>query len=139
MSKTTFGRVQLRIMRVLWERGSAKAREISEALNHEASLAHGPIAHDPIAHSTVHTLLRKLEEKQAIGHRVEERTFVYFPLVEEERATRSATRDLIERTFGGSAAGLVAWLLRREKIAPDELREIKKLIDEKSSKRGPRP
>lgn len=133
MSKTTFGRVQLRIMRILWERGTANAREISDALNRQ-----GPIAHSPIAHSTVQTLLRKLEEKQAIGHRVQQRTFVYFPLVEEERATRSATRDLIERTFGGSAAGLVAWLLRREQIAPDELREIKKLIDEKSSKRGPR-
>ncbi len=52
MSRVRMGKVQLRIMRVLWDRGRASAREITELLNQD----------EPIAHSTVQTLLRKLVE-----------------------------------------------------------------------------
>ena len=126
MSKTRMGRVQLRIMRVLWQRGTANAREISDSLN----------ADEPIAHSTVQTLLRKLEGKGSIAHNLDDRTFIYYPLVEEKRVTQSATRELIERAFGGSAAGLVAYLLREERIPPRELQAIRTLINEKAARRG---
>src|SRR5437667_385387 len=107
MSGTRLGQVQLRIMQVLWEKGSANAREVTEALNVE----------QPIAHSTVQTLLRKLEAKGAIAHDVADRTFVFYPLVKEDRVMRRATRDLIERVFGGSVGGLVAYLLKEERIS----------------------
>jgi BlaI family penicillinase repressor len=126
MSKTKLGRVQLQIMQVLWERGRANAREITDALNEE----------DQVAHSTVQTLLRKLEEKGSIAHDVEDRTFIFFPLVEEDSVTRRATRELVERVFGGDAAGLVAYLLKEERIPSKELDQLRQLIDEKSVKRG---
>ena len=128
MSKMEMGRVQLRIMRVLWKLGRATAREVTDKLNAEDS------AQNAVAHSTVQTLLRQLEDKGAVSHDVDERTFVFYPLVEEERVTRSATRDLIERVFAGDTAGLVAWLLTEEKIPRRELNALRKLIDEKTSK-----
>ena len=126
MSKTKLGRVQLKIMRVLWDRGRATAREITDVLNEE----------DFTAHSTVQTLLRKLEGKGSAAHDVEDRTFVFYPLVEEKRVAQNATRELIERVFGGEAAGLVAFLLKEEKIPRKELEALRKLIDEKTLKRG---
>jgi BlaI family penicillinase repressor len=126
MTATRMGRVQLKIMQVLWEKGRANAREITEAMSLDQH----------IAHSTVQTLLRKLEEKGSIGHDVEDRTFVFFPLVHEEKVAQTATRELVERVFGGSAAGLVAYLVQKERISRKELDEIRKLIDDKSSKRG---
>ena len=128
MSKSKLGRVQLKIMRVLWDRGRVNAREITDALN-EAS-------DEQVAHSTVQTLLRKLEEKGSVGHDVEDRTFIFYPLVEEDCVTRSATRELVERVFGGDAAGLVAYLLKEERIPKKELDQLRQLIDEKSGKRG---
>ena len=128
MASTRLGRVQLRIMRVLWDRGEASAREVTDALNRD----------EPIAHSTVQTLLRKMEEKGAVGHRIEDRTFIYRPLVDAPSVTRSATRDLIERVFGGSAAGLVAYLLKEERIPPAELKEIRELIDRADPSEGQR-
>ena len=124
MPSTRLGRVQLRIMHVLWDRKKASAREITDTLNQS-----GP----PIAHSTVQTLLRKMEEKGAVGHRTEDRTFIYHPLVDAPSVTRSATRDLIERVFGGSAAGLVAYLLKEERIPRSELQELRRLIDGKNT------
>jgi BlaI family penicillinase repressor len=119
------GRVQLQIMQVLWDRGRASARDITDALN----------AAEPIAHSTVQTLLRKLEAKGAVGHEVIDRTFVFFPLAKEESVKRKATRDLLERVFGGSASDLVAYLLKHEEIDRAELDELRKLIGEAKHKR----
>ena len=123
MPAPRIGKVQLRIMRVLWKKGRANAREITEAMN----------AVEPIAHSTVQTLLRKLEAKGVIAHDVDDRTFIFYPLVKEEDVTKSATRDLIERIFNGSTAGLVSYLLKHERIPADELRAIRKLVNDRET------
>ncbi|HEV3137917.1 MAG TPA: BlaI/MecI/CopY family transcriptional regulator [Pirellulales bacterium] len=118
------GRVQLRIMQVLWERGRATAREITDSLN----------AQSPIAHSTVQTLLRSLADKAAVAHEVDGRTFVFFPLVREEQVTRSVTRDLLDRVFDGSVSNLVSYLLQHEKVSPEEIKELRRLINKQARK-----
>lgn len=124
MTSTQLGRVQLLIMQVLWERGRATAREITDAIS----------ASEPIAHSTVQTLLRGLEEKGSISHQAQDRTFVFFPLVEEQQFKQNATRDLVERVFGGSVGSLVAHLLKNETVTRDEIDEIRKLINQRVKK-----
>jgi BlaI family penicillinase repressor len=119
MGETQLGRMQFRIMQVLWDRGRANAREITDALNSDES----------VAHSTVQTLLRQLEAKGAVGHEATGRTFVFFARLKEEKAKRTATRDLLERVFGGSAGSLVAYMLKNERLSRTELDELKRLID----------
>jgi BlaI family penicillinase repressor len=119
MGEIQLGRMQFRIMQVLWDRGRASARDITDSLN-EA---------EPVAHSTVQTLLRQLEAKGAVGHEAEGRTFVFSPRLDEDRVKRSATRDLLERVFGGSVGGLVAHLLKDERLSRSELEELRRLID----------
>ena len=123
------GAVQMQIMRVLWTRERATAREITDELSKNGDTAH----------STVQTLLRKLEAKGAVGHEVEGRTFVFHPLVTEAEVRRSATRELLSRIFDGSPVGLVAHLVRHEHISPDELEEIRKLIQEADGGDGGSP
>jgi BlaI family transcriptional regulator, penicillinase repressor len=114
------GKVQLEIMQVLWTRGRATAREITDELCRT----------QPIAHSTVQTLLRKLEAKGAVTHDIEERTFVFRPLYQQEEVTETATRDLLSRVFHGSVYGLVAHLLKHEPISREELQRLRRLLDE---------
>ncbi len=121
MGKRQLGRMQLRIVQVLWNRGQATAREITDSLN-EA---------EPIAHSTVQTLLRQLEAKGAVGHKAEGRTFVFFPKVKEEKVKSTAARELLERVFGGSVGSLVAHLLRDERLSRADLDELERLIKER--------
>jgi BlaI family penicillinase repressor len=125
MTATQLGRVQLLIMQTLWKLGRATAREITDALNEV----------EPIAHSTVQTLLRSLEEKGSITHEVEGRTFVFVPLVQEDKYKRNATRDLLERVFGGDVRSLVAHLLQNEKVSRQELDDIRRLIERRGDKR----
>ena len=113
------GRVQLEIMRVLWKRGRATAREITEEMNRTQRTAH----------STVQTLLRQLQAKGAVTYEVEDRTFVYRPVFEQADVTESATRDLLKRLFNGSVYGLMAHLLKHEELSREELTRLRELID----------
>lgn len=121
MGETQLGRMQFRIMQVLWDRGRASAREITEALS----------ASEAVAHSTVQTLLRQLEAKGAVGHQADGRTFVFFARLKEDKVKRTATRDLLERVFGGSVGSLVAHLITNERLSRSELEELHRLIDER--------
>jgi BlaI family penicillinase repressor len=124
MTSTQLGRVQLLIMQVLWEKGRSTARQITDAMNEL----------EPTAHSTVQTLLRGLEEKGAVAHDAEGRTFVFYSLIAEDKFRRSATRDLLERVFGGSVATMVTHLLKNENVSLQELAEIRKLINRRDKK-----
>ena len=123
MASTKLGRVQLMIMQVLWAKRRASARQITETLNQT----------EPLAHSTVQTLLRGLEDKGSVAHEMDGRTFVFYPLVKEDKFKRSATRELLERVFGGDVGSLVAHLLQYATISAKEISEIRKLIDERDT------
>jgi BlaI family penicillinase repressor len=124
MTATKLGRVQLRIMQALWKLGRATARDITDALSRS----------EPIAHSTVQTLLRSLEEKGSITHEVESRTFVFVPLVQEDKYKRNAARELLDRVFGGDVGSLVAHLLQNEKVSRKELDDIRRLIEQRRTR-----
>jgi predicted transcriptional regulator len=113
-----FGRIQMRIMMVLWEKGRATSLDITHALNE----------YEPIVFKNVQTLLRALEKKGAIAHDVSGRAHVYFPLVEKEKALKSITRAMIDRYFGGSVASLVSSVINERAIPPEELEEISEII-----------
>lgn len=111
----------MRIMRVLWGRERATAREITDALGVDG----GP----EVAHSTVQTLLRQLEAKGALGHEALGRAWVFVPIVREDEATVTATRDLLSRVFDNSVSGLVAHLLEHEEISRGEMERLRRLIE----------
>jgi Predicted transcriptional regulator len=114
------GKMQLQIMQVLWDRGEATARQITEELCRTT----------PIAHSTVQTLLRKMEAKGAITHDASERIFVFRPLYPRHEVNGSVAQDILKRVFGGSVYGLVSHLFKSETISADEMRRLRELIEE---------
>ena len=118
--QSKLGEVQLQIMQVLWRRGQATAREITDELSGKKS----------IAHSTVQTLLRTLEAKGAVTHDIEDRTFVFRAVQAQQDVVTQATHDLLTRLFDRSVTGLMAHLLRHEKISSKELAELRQMIEE---------
>lgn len=117
-SPPRLGKVQLQIMQVIWKHGKVTARQITEELGKT----------DNIAHSTVQTLLRKMEFKGAITHELDDRTFVFRALYQQNNVKDTAIQDILQRVFGGSVYGLVSQLLKRETIQPDEMRRLRELI-----------
>ena len=111
---------ELRLMKVLWNKGAATVSDVA------ASLTDDP----PLAYSTVLTTLRILEGKGYLRHTKKGRAFVYEPLIAQEEASRTALGCLVNRFFGGSRELLVVNLLKEETISRAELRRIKKMIAE---------
>ncbi len=107
-------------MRVLWQRGRASVAEVLEDLAEEA----------PLAYSTVATLLARMERKGVVRHTVEGRTYIYEPLVSEDKVGRSLVRDLLRRAFNGSPSQLVSYLLETGDVDRGELESIRNLISE---------
>ncbi len=125
MTILQFGKVQMRMMKILWERKRITARELTDELNKQS----------PIAHSTVQTLLRTLEDKGAVGHDAEGRTFYFFPLIGNDQAIMNATDSFIESIFGGSPGNMVSYLVKKQYLTPQEIVKIANLIQpDKSGK-----
>ena len=111
---------EARLMTVLWDRKSATVAEIVTALEPEG----------PVNYSTVQTLLRILEKKGYLEHHKSGRAFVYSPVVDQQQARRRALRHLLARLFNGSPSLLVLNVLEHEQISPDELKHLKRLLDD---------
>lgn len=111
---------ELRLMNVLWKKGSATVGDVVASL----------IEEPPLAYSTVLTTLRILEGKAYVRHTKKGRAFVYEPVIAQAEASRTALGYLVSRFFGGSRELLVANLLKEETISRAELRRIKRMIAE---------
>lgn len=121
MSELRLGRVQMRIMQALWKKKRATAQEITDAANEI----------EPIKHSTVQTFLRVLVKKKLVAFEVEKRTFIYYPLVNDENVTQSAVQNFIDTVFSGSLEGMISYCIRNVDSSPEQLEKIRKLLDEK--------
>ena len=110
---------ELRILRVLWERGASTVREVLEELPDER----------PVGYTTVLKLLQIMHEKGLVARDERARTHVYSAGVAEQRTERRLVSDLIERAFSGSAATLVMRALADRPASAEELEEIRRLID----------
>ncbi len=73
--------------------------------------------------------LQIMTEKKLVRRTETGRTHVYEPMVTEETTQRRMVSDLMDRAFGGSAARLVMQALSTKPTSPEELREIRRLLD----------
>lgn len=106
-------------MDVIWEKRSASAAEVLEAL---------PDA--DLAYTTVLNTLRILETKGYLRHTKDGKAFIYHPIVERSEATRTAVQYIVSRFFGNSPRLLVSNLIADEQLSKQDLQRLKQLIDE---------
>ena len=119
----TLTEAELRIMRILWERGESLVSDLVDAMPENT----------PLAYTSVLTTVRILEQKGYVVHRQEGRAFVYSPSVAEREASRSEVRHMLHRFFGNSRERLLLSLLGDEEVSPDELQRLKAAIAEAES------
>ncbi len=113
---------ELEILRVLWGHGPSTVREIHDILNQTK----------PTGYTTVLKLTQIMADK-ALVRRNEvqfQRAHVYEASVPKEQTQRQLVGDLVGRAFDGSASELVMQALSAKTATPQELEEIRKLLDE---------
>jgi predicted transcriptional regulator len=109
---------ELRLMEVIWSKGSASAADVLEGL---------PDAN--LAYTTVLNTLRILEQKKHLRHTKDGKAFIYHPVIDRGEASRTALRHLVSRFFQNSPRLLVSNLIEDEQLSPKDLDQLKGLIE----------
>jgi BlaI family penicillinase repressor len=112
--------VELQILQVLWERGSATAREIHERVS----------ADRDTNYSTTVKMLSVVLAKGLIRRDESVRPQVFRAALTQSRAQRSMLKDLVRKAYDGSLSSLVMQALSIERASSAELAQIRKLLDE---------
>jgi BlaI family transcriptional regulator, penicillinase repressor len=111
---------ELAILRVLWERGPSTVREVHDALSRSQDTGY----------TTVLKLLQIMTEKGIVDRDESQRAHVYVSRLGEQRTQRQLLGDLMDRAFGGSQTKLVLQALSTTKASADELKAIRRMLDE---------
>lgn len=119
--RNDLGPAEFEVLRALWELGPANVRGVLEHLH-----ARGR----NVAYTTVQTMLGRLEQKDYVRSDKSEQAFIYRAKVTRERFSQNRLRTLLDQLYDGAAGTLALQLLRNEKLSPEELDELRKLIDE---------
>lgn len=117
-------KAELEILSVLWEKGEATVREVFAEIGKDKS----------VSYTTVLKLMQIMHEKGLVARDEENRAHVYRAKIKQAETAKTMLRDIMQKVFGGSAAKLVQQVLETETTGAEELREIRKIIEEAESK-----
>jgi predicted transcriptional regulator len=115
----TLTEAELRLMKMLWQRGDSAVGDLVAAMPDGGSLAY----------NSVLTTIRILEKKGYVTHRQEGRAFVYSACIAQQDASRTEVRHVLSRFFGNSREQLLLSLLGDEELTPAELQRLKDAIE----------
>lgn len=113
------------VIQVLWDHGPSLVAEVRERLK------------DDLAYTTVLTVLRTLEAKGYVNHDEEGRGHRYFAAIKQQAAQKSALQHLTKKFFNGSAELLLTHLVSDQKLSPEQMTRMRKLLAERLDKEKP--
>lgn len=117
---------ELEILQVLWKHGPCSVRSVNEFLNEKRE----------VGYTTTLKIMQLMAEKGILSRDTTLKTHIYSPAIPESDTKNHMIHDFINNAFYGSAMDMVMQVLGNAKATPDELQDLKKLIDdmEKQSK-----
>jgi BlaI family transcriptional regulator, penicillinase repressor len=121
---TQLSRRERQIMDIVYSRGKVTSEEVLKAMI------------DAPSYSAVRALMRILADKGLLKHRRVGMRYVFEPVITAGKVRMSALVRLVHSLFDNSAATVMATLLSSDelKISPEELKQLKTLINEKEAK-----
>lgn len=115
---------ELDVMAILWDAGSATVNEVRDRVSKD------------LAYTTILTVLRALEAKGHVRHETEGKAFRYYPQIEPEEAGDRTLHRLLDKVYMGSREVLVTRLLSDKAVSEEELRSIRRMLDERLKEVG---
>ncbi len=111
---------ELEILRVLWARGPSTVRDVHESLSETKDLGY----------TTVLKLLQIMTTKGTVRRNETQRAHVYESCLPAEQTKRQIAGDMLQRVFEGSASQLMMHALAGRKSSPEEITELRRMLDE---------
>ena len=115
---------ELSILGILWERGPSTVRDVHDILSKTK----------PIGYTGVLKLMQIMTVKGSVKRNAENRAHVYEACQPAEKTKRQLVGDLMQRAFSGSASDLIMHALAGKRASPEEIEEIRRILDEHERK-----
>lgn len=120
MSQVSISDAEWQVMNVIWSAHPLTAQEVIGKLDGQADWAP----------ATVKTMLHRLVKKNVLAYEPQGNRYVYRPRARRCDCVKQASRSFLERVFGGESAPLLAHFLRTSKLSPDEITQLRELLNE---------
>jgi predicted transcriptional regulator len=111
---------ELEILEIIWRTGSATVRQVNEELEKKGR---------NVGYTTTLKMMQIMTEKGLLTRAMDVRTHIYSALIQAGVARNAMINRMIDSAFGGSATKLVLQALGNNRATPEELNEIRDLID----------
>lgn len=116
----SLSRAEEELMRYIWDLKSAQMKDL---------LACYPPP-KPAA-TTIATLLKRIYDKGYINYQQEGKSRRYFPIVPRKRYFSGRLKSIISDFFDGSNSQFASFFTQEGHLTEEELRNLKKIIDQK--------
>jgi len=114
---------ELEIMRVLWKRDGATAREVVEEIKLKRDSKY----------TTIQTLLTIMAKKNYVRVERDGKAHRFIPLLSKTQAQTKAIKQLISQFFDHSSSALAQHVVDSDTLQLSELEQLKNLIEEKTN------
>ncbi len=114
--------LEFEILKVLWRTRPLTGRQVRDALAEFRDLAY----------TSVMTILGIMVDKGYVRRKKQGGGYVYSTRIKQETTTRRMLFDLVERAYDGSVTSAVVNLLKTSDIQPEELKQLRELIRQKT-------
>ena len=108
------------VMECLWERHPKTGREIVDYLSGQMGWSR----------STTLTLLKRLEEKDAVGSESAGTMKQFYPKITRESAALQETEDFLKRVYKGSLGMMVSAFTKKQSLTKAEINELYAILEE---------
>ena len=116
--------VELEILGILWEHGSASARDIHNQLEKSRETNY----------STTVKMLAVMFEKKLVKRDDSSRPIQFSASASQKKTQTKLLRNLVQKAYDGSFGSLVMQALSSKRASQTELAEIRELLDELEKK-----
>ena len=110
--------LQQAILDFIWDKGSATSEDIREGLKRQ----------HPLKDSSIRTLLRRLEARGYLTHRVEGKVFVYRATVGARHVAARAVQHIIDRFCSGSVEKFLVGMVDERIVSARELERLARKV-----------
>jgi BlaI family penicillinase repressor len=121
----TLTKAEEQIMQKLWDLKKAHVKDIIAELPRPKP-----------AYNTVSTIIRILEKKGFVGHRVQGKTYEYYPLVTKKAYRKRFFSHFFQNYFSNSYLAFTSFFAKNQNLSLEELEEIQKIIQEEIKKKN---
>lgn len=123
MSLPKISEAEYEVMKVIWKHAPISTNEVVDQLAEQCDWSP----------KTIHTLLKRLVDKEALTYEKESRVFVYTPVIKEDDYISEQSASFLSRYFGGDLGAMMMQFVEQGKLSEQDIAELHMTLDKKQN------